>query len=307
VDIRTLRYFVVAAETENLSRASERLNIVQSAVSHQIRGLEQELGAQLFTRTGRRIHLSEIGKVFLEGARTVLEAVEVAKLRVVQAAKGTVGELRIGFETNSRCVLASEALLAFRDGFPDVTVHLSPMSSGQILEALASGGIDAGFAYFSEISPEFGAVTLQKADWLLALPQTHRLGKRSRITLKDLKDEPFIWRPREVSPVLNDHMVATLLAGGLIPNIVEEAYNETMMINLVAAGLGICFVVDTVIHQWPGEAVIFRSVEDFSLPLSSCLLWRKDNQSLTLSNLILTADNMSKVERVRLDHPACPA
>jgi DNA-binding transcriptional LysR family regulator len=294
VDIRTLRYFVAAAETENLSRASERLNVVQSALSHQIHGLEKQLGVQLFIRTGRRVHLSEIGRIFLEDARAVLEAVDTAKLRVDQAAKGAAGELRIGIETNSsRNVLVSETLLAYRAAFPYVAVHLVPMPSGRLLEAIVSGGVDAGFIYVSGTSPELSAVLLQKANWLVALPRDSKLVNRGTIRLKDLKDEPFIWWPANTSPVINDSMLATCLAGGLVPDIVQEAYNEIMMINLVAAGFGICFVIDAVTRQWPGDMVIFRKVEDLSSPLNLSLVWRRDNDALTLPHLASIAEKLS--------------
>jgi DNA-binding transcriptional LysR family regulator len=294
VDIRTLRYFIAAAETENLSRASERLNIVQSALSHQIRGLEAELGAQLFTRIGRRIQLSDVGKVFLEDARAVLQAVETARRRVVQAARGAVGELRIGFETiSSRNILVSEALLAFRDGFPDVTVELAPMPAGPLLDAVRSGAVDAGFVYVSETYPELSTLTFQETDWLLVLPRNHRLVAQKTLRLKDLEGEPFVWRPRSVAPVIYDAMLSACMAGGLVPNIVQEAYNEIMMVNLVSVGLGACFLVDTVTQQWPGDVVAFRKVEDFSLPLRLCLAWRRDNDSMTLPHLVAIVEKLS--------------
>lgn len=294
VDIRTLRYFVAAAETENLSRAAEHLNVVQSAVSHQLRRLEDELGVKLFTRRGRSVQLSEIGKTFLDDARAVLEAVRVAKHRALLAAQGAVGELHVGFETNSsRSLLMSEALLAFREGFPDVSVRLSPMASESMLEAIASTQIDAGFVYVSEVPPQLCAMALQRSDWVLALPRDHRLANSRKIFLKDLENEGFIWRPRSVSPEIYDGMISACEAGGLIPHIVQEAYNEIMMINLVAGGLGLCFVVDAMSRHWPGELVIFRRVEDFSFPLQLSMVWRTDNEALTLPHLISIVTNLA--------------
>ncbi|HEY3695819.1 LysR family transcriptional regulator [Phenylobacterium sp.] len=287
MDIRTLRAFIAAAEAENLSRAAERLNVVQSALSYQIRSLEEELQVELFVRQGRRIRLSAIGKVFLEDAHKVLEAMTQASRRVERAVKGSVGELRIGVETvGSRNKIVSEALLAFRERFPEVALELSPLTVGAILDAIHSGKIDAGFVQMAWHDPSLDTICFQKADWLLVLPRTHPLTKRSTLRLRDLEGEPFVWRPRRVSPLVYDRMLATCIMGGLVPNIAQEAYNEDLMINLVSVGLGVCFLVETAKLYCPENLVVFRKVEDFSMPVELSLAWRRDNNSRTLHDMV---------------------
>jgi DNA-binding transcriptional LysR family regulator len=287
MEIRAIRYFLAAAETENLSRASERLNIVQSALSHQIRGLENELGVELFVRHGRRIRLSPAGKVFLEDARKVVAAMDRSKLRVARAARGAVGELRVGFETiSSRNRLVSEALLAFRARHPEVTLELAALTAGPLLDAVREGEVDAGFVHMLTAFPELETITFETTDWLLALPRNHRLVRKEVLWLKDLEGEPFVWRPRNVSSAVYDRLLAACRAVGFAPNIVQEAHSE-MMINLVSVGLGVCFLVENMapLHT-PGDLVVFRKVQDFSIPLELCLAWRRDNASASLPHLI---------------------
>jgi DNA-binding transcriptional LysR family regulator len=287
VEIRALRYFLVAAETENLSRASERLNVVQSALSHQIRGLEAEIGAELFVRNGRRLKLSEAGRVFADETRKVMEAVDLAKQRARQAARGGLGEIRVGFETiSSRNRIVSEAVLAFRETYPQVRMDLAHLPAGPLIEALRAGEVDAAFVHLSEPLPELDAIVFQTTDWVLALPRSHPLTRRRHVRLADLADEPFIWRARKISPGVYDRMLATCQAGGLIPDIVQEANNDVMMMNLVAVGLGLCFVVETLHSDLPDDPIVFRRVEDFSMPLELCLAWRRDNASSPLPNLV---------------------
>lgn len=287
MDIRGLRYFIAAAETENLARASEKLNVVQSALSHQIRNLERELGASLFSRHGRRIRLSATGKAFLEDARKIIEDVALAKQRVARFANGALGELSVGFETiSSRNRLVSEALLAFRETYPEVTLNLAPKTAAVLLDEIQSGAVDAGFVHMASDYPEFDFIEFQTIDWVLAIPRTHRLLQKSTIRLRDLHGEPFIWRPRAVAPVVYDRMMAICLKAGLLPNVVQETYNEVMMINLVSVGLGLCLLADTVIAHWPGDLVAFRKVADFSMPLNLRFAWRRDNLSAPLLHLI---------------------
>jgi DNA-binding transcriptional LysR family regulator len=287
MDIQTLEYFIAAAEAENLSRASERFKITQSALSYQIRSLEEELRAELFTRHGRRLRLSPVGKVFLEDARKIVADISHAEHRVTRALKGATGELRVGFETiSSRNRIVSNSLLLFREHYPNTTLLLSPMTVIGTLDAIRKGDVDVGFLQLLERYPELDMIKFQSIDWMLVLPRTHRLARAPSLRLKDLRDEPFVWRPRSVSPIVYDRMLATCLAGGLVPNIVQEAYNEDMMVNLVSVGLGICFLVDTAQDQFQSSLAVFRKVEDFSMPIDLCMVWRRDNSSAALLQLL---------------------
>jgi DNA-binding transcriptional LysR family regulator len=286
MDLRSLRYFVAAAETQNLSRAAEGLNIVQSALSHQIRLLEQDLGVALFERHGRRVKLSPVGAVFLEEARHILQEVQRARHRVERASAGHAGTLRVGFQSVAcRNRLLSEALLLFRELYPEVQLTLSPMTASAMLDHLLEGDLDAGFLHLPVRPAELEAFCFDRNDWLLALPRNHRLAAAPRLRLADLAGEPFIWLPRQVAPVLNDRMLALCADGGLVPHIVQEAFDEVIMVNLVSVGMGLCFVIDSAPAIWPADMVTFRKVDDFSLPLEMCFAWRRDNGFAPLKRL----------------------
>jgi DNA-binding transcriptional LysR family regulator len=287
MDTETLDYFIVAAEAESLSQACEHLKISQSALSYKIRTLEDELQVELFKRTGRRLRLSPVGKIFLEDARKIVSATFNAKVRFARAMQGAVGELRVGFETiASRNRIVSASLLQFREKAPDVTVLLVPATVDGIRAALLGGEIDVAFVQIFESDPDLSAITYQQIDWLLALSRTHRLALAPSICLADLRDEPFIWRPRSVSPIVYDRMLAACIAKGLVPNIVQEAYNEDMMVNLVSVGMGVSFLVETTEEQFSSAPVAFRKVEDFSMPINLSAVWRRDNPSAALRQFL---------------------
>jgi DNA-binding transcriptional LysR family regulator len=289
MDIRALRYFLAAAETENLTRAAERLNVVQSALSHQVRALETELGTDLFERRGRRLRLSPIGQMFREEAARVVATLEGARERVRRASNGDLGTLRIGFQSVAcRNPLVSESLLVFRERFPGVEVKLSSVTGAALLDGIRAGTYDAGFLHVPIAFPDLKTILFETADWLLALPRNHPLCRKRRIRLADLQGEPFIWLPRDIAPVLHDRMIALCHAGGLSPRIVQEAFDEMMMVNLVAVGMGLSFVVDTAKESWPENMVVFRRVEDFSLPLPLCFVWPAQTPAPALARLIDT-------------------
>src|ERR1700722_9538695 len=98
MDVRSLRYFVAVADCGSFSRAAEAVSVVQSAVSHRIRDLEDEVGMPLFNREGRAVRLTEAGTMLLDNARDILRSIETAKDRVRQLLDGEVGRIRIGFQ-----------------------------------------------------------------------------------------------------------------------------------------------------------------------------------------------------------------
>jgi LysR family transcriptional regulator, benzoate and cis,cis-muconate-responsive activator of ben and cat genes len=115
MELRHLRYFVAVAETQNVLRAStQKLHVSQPAVSRQIRDLEDELGVQLFERTGKAVSLSDAGSLFLKEARSILERTDEAVRKLRAFAHGGETELHIGYTPALRAQLVSPALHAFQ-------------------------------------------------------------------------------------------------------------------------------------------------------------------------------------------------
>src|SRR5262245_41914578 len=121
MDLRQLRHFVAVAEEEHFSRAAKRSNIVQSALSTSIRSLEAELGTPLFTRTTRQVRLTEAGRVLLDHARSILDAVREATEAVARVAGLERATLTLGAVPGLPAFLDLASLLAqFREQFPGV-------------------------------------------------------------------------------------------------------------------------------------------------------------------------------------------
>lgn len=292
MDFQRLRSFVAIAENGTISRAAESLGLVQSALSHQMQALERSMGVELFDREsrgqGRRVRLSDVGRVFLAEARDILARIDTARARVEQAAAGRTGSMRVGFQLPAcRNRLVPESFYRFRTGFPDVDLSLTPMTlSGQI-ESIEAGKIDAGLLYLPIAFPQFEQMHLGRLDWLLALPRRHRLATRKKIRLGDLRDESFIWLPRTLAPILTDEVMARCHAGGLIPRVTQEAFEEPVMLNLVSVGLGITFVLADMRDHCPAD-VVLKPVADFSLPMTLALIWKARATESPLAHFVET-------------------
>jgi DNA-binding transcriptional LysR family regulator len=146
VDLRHLRAFVTLAEELPFSRAAERLHVVQQALSAQIRQLEDELGVQLFTRTTRKVELSEAGQVLLGHARSILDSISVAYTETRRAGAGEAGQLAIAYTPS----LAAESLPQVVDEIhrrrPGLQLQMCEMWQAEAVAAVGAGRFDIGLA-----------------------------------------------------------------------------------------------------------------------------------------------------------------
>ena len=175
--LRHLRYLVAVAEEEHYGRASRGLRVAQPALSRQIQDLEEELGFKLLDRLPRGVKLNA-GKVFLEDARRVLQAVGEATARAARVARGQAGTLRVGFAENASWHGAvPDSFRRFRDQQPDVELQLQPAASLEQLDAIRSGRLDAGFVNFmAKFDRELDQLAVAVHHVELAVPK--RISKR---------------------------------------------------------------------------------------------------------------------------------
>lgn len=289
MDLRRLRYFIVAAEEENFRRAATRLHVAQPALSKQIAVLEDELGCALFTRAKRRIHLSPAGRILLDEARRILREIDAISERVRQAAAGQVGTLRIGFrETAGKSQLVSRSFGEFRTAHPGVELRLNQMNSPAQCDALRRGELDAGFVY---LSPEHDAglarIPVTTDRFFLAIPRHHSLAQRKRIHLRNLVGEPFIWLARSRNAYYSDVLLRDCIRAGFTPKIIQEADSEATCLNLVAVGMGISIVVSASAES-PLPNVVLKPIVELDSQLTLALAWAEDHASPLTQNFVAT-------------------
>ena len=287
METRRLRYFVVAAEEENLRRAAERLHVVQPALSKQIALLEAEIGCALFTRAKQRIYLTPAGRLYLNDARRILRELDLARERVQLAAAGQVGALSIGFrETAARAPVVSRSISAFRAQYPNVELRLSQLNSPAQCAALRAGELDAGFIY---LSPEHdhGLERLPIAidRFYLALHRTNPLSKKKWLHLRDLNEQPFIWLARSRNAYYSDALLRDCHRNGFSPTIIQEADSDATALNLVAVGMGVSFVVAA---TSPLPDVVLKPVAELDHALTLALVWNVATQSPLIANFVDT-------------------
>src|SRR6266852_6414211 len=190
VELRHLRYFVVAAEELNLRRAAHRLEITQPALTKQVAGLEEQMGVSLFARERHRLAgLTSAGTEFLAEARHILEQVEDAIRRTQLVALGRSGRLRIGLTDDAATLALTSALAAFHARSPNVLVELVELSEPQVLPALRANTVDLVLASEPQDTNGFAVEELWQESWSVVLPEGHPLCCKETLVPADLAGE----------------------------------------------------------------------------------------------------------------------
>ncbi|HVF27054.1 MAG TPA: LysR family transcriptional regulator [Pyrinomonadaceae bacterium] len=195
-----LRTFRVVAETLNFTRASERLHLTQSAISHQIKALERELGEPLFIRAKRGVKLSQAGKVALEYAERILEDAEALRERLRGRDAVPTGRVRAAAATQAFVHLFAELFESFMRKHEGVELSFrTTVSTEQTVADILNGAADVGFASLPVYSPALQVTELFEDELVLVAGHRHRLARAKEATVDDIKRERLILFERGAS------------------------------------------------------------------------------------------------------------
>jgi DNA-binding transcriptional LysR family regulator len=278
MELRQLRYFITVAEELHFGRAAETLHLSQPALSKQIQALEDSLGVQLLDRTKHWVRLTIAGQKFLETAHRILQEVEQGIQATRQIADGEMGRLKIGFTEATLFSLAPDIIKTYREHYPQVELIVTSGGTETHVEALRTHQIDVGFVYLPIREPSLAIRPLFEETYVAALPASHRLARQKQTALSSLANEPLIFYPRSLAPVLYANFIKCCEQAGFVPNVVQEAELAQTRLGLAAAGVGITFVLSKM-QSLSAKGVIYRSISGEFPTLKLALAWRQDESS----------------------------
>jgi DNA-binding transcriptional LysR family regulator len=263
MEFRHLRYFVMVAETGHMTRAAERLGIQQPPLSLQIRALEQQLGVRLLRRHPKGVDLTDEGQLFLAEARRLLADAEALQERMARVARGELGRLSVGFTSSAAThAFTPQTLRVCRRRYPELTLELSEANAAELTEALVAGRLHAAFVR-APVSQPPGVTpyTLLHEPMVLALPLDHALAADTTpLPLQALHGQPLILVRRPGAPGLYANLLALCARRGVQPRVVAEVERMLSNLNLVAAGVGLSVVPESM-RGTHAHAIRYRPLE----------------------------------------------
>ena len=248
--------FCRVVEQGSFTRAAEELGYSQSAVSQNVRALEQETGVTLLSRRKDGVQLTQDGQEFYPYIQSIFQA-EQALERKRQETMGLQNSLiRIGTFTSVSRNLLPPMMKRFKEKYPDVRFVLRQGEYTSIPQWIRQGEIDFGFV--NQDAVEGMETRLLYEDHMLAvLPQGHRLEGKSSLTLQDISTEPLILLDEGEHSVLLD----AFHSAGLTPNLAYEVYDDYSILSMVRQGLGISVLYEKVVAGFE-QGLSLRSIQE---------------------------------------------
>ncbi len=279
---RDLRYFVAVAERLSFSRAAEDLPLSQSALSDAVRRLESEIGAQLLRRNSRRVELTPPGEVLLSDAREVLAELDHAIDRAQRAGRGELGRLRVGFEASGAGELSTLARARFARAHPSVRVEPKRFDWGGEAAGLREGACDVAFVWLPNDLSGLEVEEVASERRYAGLPKAHRLARKARVSIMDLKDEPIMWT-RRAPRLWVDWWAVNPRPDGSEPIWGPENENVEEMLEQVAEGAAICITPRSMATHYARPDLAWVPIADIE-PLRIALCWRRGDDSVLIAS-----------------------
>lgn len=247
VQLQQLAYFLAVAETRHFTRAAEAVHVAQPSLSKQIRALEHELGAPLFSRARGNISLTPAGETLLPLARRILADVDTARLEVQELVQLRSGRVRLGATPSLLTGLLPAVLREYRRQYPGIRLTIEESGSRDLVRDLAEGELDVALIILpvAASGPALATTPLLREELVVASaidapPPTS--ADAMRIT--DLEDQPLVMFRRGYD--LREFTVTACHDAGFEPRFAIEGGEMDAVLGFVRAGLGIGVVPQTV-------------------------------------------------------------
>ena len=274
MDLRALRYFMVAAEELNITRAAERLNMSQPPLSSQIHSLEEELGVQLFIRGKRHLTITEAGSHLYRRAKQILELTDHTR-QELQSMDGLSGNLNISLVEGRAPFFLARWISGFRSEFPHVAIHMWNGDGDEAMERLHRGLADLSLIALPYNAELFDGITVGREPWVAMMSIHHPLAKEEGefLPLKKLVGQP-LYIPRRRSRIeavrawFQELEAEPMIAGDL------SSYIDTVA--LAEQNAGICIYPMTTYNE--SDLIVKKIITESARQVGYALVWKRNEQ-----------------------------
>lgn len=291
IELRQLRYFVVAAEHGSFRKAGVALEVAESAVSRRIRDLEDTIGVSLFTRHSGGVRTTAAGRQVLTIAAGVLDRVEQVKSSAGSLGRGETGTVHVGIFSSLASGFLPQLVRAFALGHPDVRLKFFEGGASDHLPALRQHRLDIAFLTGPLQADGCDTAHLWDERVFVAMAPNCPLADRERVDWSDLRGRDFIVSKAQPGPEIHDYLVKHLSALGYSPCIERQAVHRDTLMQIVALGHALTLTSEaTIATAFPG--ITYRQVSDDVLPFFA--IWSPANDNPAFRRLLSLAKKLAR-------------
>jgi DNA-binding transcriptional LysR family regulator len=279
----------------NFTRAGEEVHLSQPSVSVRVRQLEEDLGVKLFEQLGKKVVLTEAGRLLEPHARRVVAALDDAR-HVIEEVQGLErGVLRIGASTTPGIYLVPKLIAGFKHLHPKIEVHLGINDTRQVEEGLIRNDYDFGFVGGHLVGGEVKILPWRTDEVVLIAPQDHPLAQRRHVQLKDVAKQQFIFR--EIGSATRMTVNEKLRSLDLQLETVMEMDNPEAVKQAVQAGLGIAFLSRFAIGtELKAGTLVVVNVRGLTIHRELKIAYRKDKHLSRAAQAFIEVARLSSEE-----------
>ncbi len=290
MNTRQLEYFLAVARELNFTKAAESMYVSQTAVTQQIKALEEQLGVQLFERTKRRVALTAEGKVFQAEAAAIMNRIDTAVRRTREVTSGFIGTLNIGFTVGIGNTQVSERIRAFYRSYPNILMRFSNIGPARLARQLRDGRQDLALMplFNEQMYEDFDYRRVARDRLVVVMPWDHVLAQNQFVTWRELKDEPLIVAAAKDSAIGEDKIVLDNFSRrGYQPDVVECIEDVDTIMFMVSCHMGVTVLPEYLampeVSKGRITAVPFGAWE---AQLDIVAAWMPDNDNPSLERII---------------------
>lgn len=272
MELRQLEYFLAVCKEMHFSRAAEKLCTTQSNLSQQIKFLEKELGVQLFDRMGKRIALTDAGRVMMEQSQHIFSHIKYAREAIEEIKNAKGGSLKIGVLPGDADLLFDALVVEFHRTYPKIS--LSVIETTKISEEVSAGTIDIGITTPPLPDKKMTIIPLFHEEFALAIRSDHPLALKKEIPFSELQTLKMVM----FAP---DHQIRQLITRyclregfSLDPQI--ETTTLSSLLSLVIQGIGACILPRLLLENLDQDEITIISLINPTPSQDICVIYRSD-------------------------------
>jgi DNA-binding transcriptional LysR family regulator len=274
MDVHNLAAFVEVVRRGGFSRAGAALHLTQSAVSKAVKGIEEELGQPLLVRLGRRVTLTDAGRVVFDRAQAVLSALHSIEDEVAEVGAVRRGHLRLGIPPMVGAAFFPPVLGDFRTAYPGVVLELREVGARSVEALVAGGEIEAGATVLPTNLSVFEAMPLMRDVLRAVVHPRSPLARRRSVALRDLERVPFVLYREDFA--LHAHILEACRREGFSPQVASESSQWDFMAAMVAADMGVALLPKTICRRLDSTQVKVLALVEPELRWDLALIWKRD-------------------------------
>lgn len=291
MNLNQLEYFVNAAETLNFTSTAKKFYISQTAITQQIKALEDHLGEELFYRKNKKLSLTPVGKVFYQECKAILIRTSDALEKVHLAANGIIGDLRIGVIDGYEKTNISDSIRNFHNEYPNVSLKFVIKSYRELWSMLENNDLDIIFnTIFESFNEErYSRIKIEDYPVMTVLHPTHPLSGRNIINIKDFYNENFIALSFDDKDMKYENSILNYMnISDIKPNIIQYSNDIETILLMVSSGLGIALIPQfaVIFYNQSQNLSIIPVESDANLSLNINAIWNSHNTNSSIEKFV---------------------